>query len=228
VRFPRRADHEHEHPDRRLSPVSQRWLVAERTRWEALAEGQSPKLMIISCSDSRVDPATVFDTSPGETFVVRNVAALVPPFETGGGYHGVSAALEFAVTQLEVTDVVVLGHGACGGCKASLTQTFAGAEPGGGGFIDAWISLLSDVRDRVRAEHGEGPDAQTTMEHQAVRVSLDNLRTFPFVTSREQAGKLRLHGAWFSIASGELHTLDETTGAYTPPDPLWRRPAAML
>ena len=97
-----------------------------RERWNELSEGQSPKVMVIACSDSRVDPAQIFDTSPGEIFVVRNVANLVPPFETTPGRHGVSAALEFAVTQLNVEDVVIMGHGACGGVKASLTQPFAG------------------------------------------------------------------------------------------------------
>ncbi|HEX8446942.1 MAG TPA: carbonic anhydrase [Sphingomonas sp.] len=188
----------------------------ERERWTELADGQSPKQMIIACSDSRVDPATIFDTSPGETFVVRNVAALVPPFEIGGGYHGVSAALEFAVTQLEVTDIMVMGHGACGGCKASLTRAFAGAAPGGGGFIDAWIAMLSDARDAVIAEQGEGPDAETALEHRAVGVSLANLRTFPFVREREADGRLRLHGGWFGIAKGELLVRDEATGLFHP------------
>src|SRR3954466_13818668 len=107
----------------------------QRSRWAELREGQKPSVMVIACSDSRVDPAQVFDTSPGEIFVVRNVANLVPPFELDGSRHGVSAALEFAVTQLNVTDIVVMGHGSCGGVKASLTHAFDGAEPGEGGFI---------------------------------------------------------------------------------------------
>src|SRR3712207_319015 len=104
----------------------------QRDRWAQLAEGQSPKVMIIACSDSRVDPTQIFDANPGEMFVVRNVAALVPPFETGGGYHGVSAALEFAVTQLCVEEIVVMGHGFCGGCAAALTGQFANADHGEG------------------------------------------------------------------------------------------------
>src|SRR6187551_2013077 len=106
-----------------------------RDRWEELAEGQSPRAVVIACSDSRADPATIFDTSPGEMFVVRNVANLVPPFETGGGRHGVSAALEFAVTQLEVPEIVVMGHGQCGGVDAALSRRFENAPPGAGGFI---------------------------------------------------------------------------------------------
>jgi carbonic anhydrase len=190
--------------------------VRERERWANLVGGQSPRTMIVACSDSRVDPATIFDSLPGETFVVRNVAALVPPYEPGGGYHGVSAALEFAVTQLEVTDIMVMGHAACGGCKASLMRSFEGTAPGGGAFIDAWIALLADVRDRVVAEHGDGPDALVALEHQGVRVSLDNLRSFPFVTEREAQGRLRLHGGWFGIAAGELHILDEASGVFSP------------
>lgn len=189
----------------------------ERARWSELAEGQSPKVMIIACSDSRVDPTQIFDVSPGEIFVVRNVAALVPPFETGGGRHGVSAALEFAVTQLEVEEIVVMGHGMCGGCQAALTANFADAAPGEGGFIAHWIDLLDEARETVIAEHGaEGDTAVHAMEHEAVKVSLANLRTFPFVTDREAAGRLKLHGAWFAISSGMLHTLDEQSGVFSP------------
>src|SRR3954466_8405313 len=101
----------------------------QRSRWAELREGQNPSVLVIACSDSRVDPTQIFDVSPGEIFVVRNVANLVPPFETSVGHHGVSAALEFAVTQLEVSEIVVLGHGACGGVRASLEHAFAGAPP---------------------------------------------------------------------------------------------------
>src|SRR3546814_12680568 len=105
--------------------------------------------------DSRADPATIFDTAPGEIFTIRNVANLVPPLELGGGRHGVSAALEFAVTILEVEEIVVMGHGRCGGCHASLTQSFKGATTGEGGFIASWIELLDEARERVVAEHGD-------------------------------------------------------------------------
>jgi carbonic anhydrase len=176
----------------------------ERERWAELAEGQSPKVLVIACSDSRVDPAMVFDTSPGEIFVVRNVANLVPPYETGGGRHGVSAALEFAVTQLKVEEIVVMGHGSCGGVHASLTRGFADAKPGEGGFIAHWIDLLDDARDRVAAEHGTGPDGAHALELETVRVSIANLRTFPFVQRAEEAGELTLRGAWFSIKEGVL------------------------
>jgi carbonic anhydrase len=191
---------------------------SQRERWSQLAEGQAPRVMIIACSDSRVDPTQIFDANPGEMFVVRNVANLVPPFETGGGYHGVSAALEFAVTQLEVEEIIVMGHGFCGGCAAALTGQFTGASHGEGGFIAHWIDMLDEARDRVRAAHQEplGRDAFRQMELEGVRVSLKNLRTFPWVREREAAGLLKLHGAFFAISDGALHVLDEASGEFAP------------
>jgi carbonic anhydrase len=184
------------------------WLE-ERARWAELAEGQAPRVMIIACSDSRVDPATIFGTRPGEVFVVRNVAALVPPYETGGVYHGVSAALEFAVTKLKVEEIVVLGHGACGGVNAALTQSLANTQPGEGGFVANWISLLDDAREAVVAKCGTGAEGQKALEQEGVKVSLANLMTFPFVAERVAAGTLHLHGAVFAIADGKLRVLGE-------------------
>src|ERR1700753_3693719 len=135
-----------------------------RDRWEELSEGQNPRVMVIACSDSRVDPAQIFDTVPGEIFTVRNIANLVPPFETGGGRHGVSAAVEFAVTQLEVPEIVVMGHGSCGGVKASLTGVFDGAAPGEGGFVAHWVDMLHDARAKVVSECGTGPEAAPALE----------------------------------------------------------------
>lgn len=180
-----------------------------RERWEELREGQSPRVMVIACSDSRVDPAQIFDTVPGEIFVVRNIANLVPPFELGGGRHGVSAALEFAVTQLEVPEIVVLGHGACGGVHAALSRRFEGKPPGAGGFIAHWVDMLDAARDRIVAEHGEGPEATRALELETVRVSIANLRTFPCILERETAGKLKIQGAYFAIAEGVLHVMDD-------------------
>ena len=188
----------------------------ERSRWTELAEGQAPKVMVIACSDSRVDPATIFDTSPGEMFVVRNVANLVPPFERDGGRHGVSAAVEFAVTQLQVPEIVVLGHGQCGGVDAALSRRFENAAPGEGGFIAHWIDLLDDARDRIVAEHPDQQQATHALELETVRVSLANLRSFPAVGEREAARKLTLHGAYFAIEDGRLHLLDEATGLFAP------------
>ena len=194
----------------------QGWLE-ERERWSELSSGQQPQVMVIACSDSRVDPAQIFDVNPGEIFVVRNVAALVPPFETNPGNHGVSAALEFAVQVLKVREVVVVGHGMCGGCKAALTRELHGEQPGRGGFIANWIAMLDDVRDPIANTLGtEGRDAERAMEQAAVKVSLANLRTFPCVQEKEKRGQLKLRGAFFAIADGQLHVLDEDTGAFSP------------
>lgn len=193
----------------------------ERARWSELAEGQSPEVMVIACSDSRVDPATIFDAKPGEMFVVRNVAALVPPYQPDSNYHGVSAALEFAVTQLRVREILVMGHGFCGGCAAALTGQFDAArgEAHEGHFIAHWIDLLDDARDRVLSHHGEEAlerPAFQEMEMEGVKVSLRNLRTFPWVREREEDGWLRLRGAYFAISDGVLHLLDEASGAFSP------------
>ena len=186
----------------------------QRQRWVELNEGQSPQVMVISCSDSRVDPAQILDVAPGEIFVVRNVAAMVPPFETTPGQHGVSAAVEFAVQFLKVREILVMGHGACGGCKAALTRSMHGEKPGDGGFVGNWVSMLDETRDRVVAEHGE--DAELEMELAAVRQSLQNLRSFPFIAEKESAGELTLHGAHFAIADGILRQLHGDTGQFTP------------
>ena len=192
------------------------WL-AQRERWAELAEGQNPKVMVIACSDSRVDPTQIFDARPGEMFVVRNVANLVPPYEPDSAYHGVSAALEFAVTQLEVEELVVMGHGFCGGCAAALTGQFDEAGQGDGHFIAHWIGMLSEARERIRDRHPElDREAFLEMELQGVRISLRNLRTFPWVREREAAGRLKLHGAYFAIADGLLHVLDERSGGFAP------------
>ena len=189
----------------------------ERARWSELAEGQSPKIMVIACSDSRVEPAQIFDVRPGEIFVVRNVAALSPPYETSRGYHGVSAALEFAVTQLGVAELLVMGHGLCGGCAAALTGQFADTDPGEGHFIADWVRMLDGARDKVRGRHAELDDAAfLAMEQEAVKVSLANLRTFPWIADRERDGSLALHGAHFSIAEGALYILDEAEVAFRP------------
>lgn len=190
---------------------------SERERWADLAEGQSPKVMVLACSDSRVEPAVIFDAKPGEMFVVRNVAALAPPFETTPGRHGVSAALEFAVTQLEVEEIVVMGHGSCGGCAAALTGQFDQAEHGKGHFIASWVELLDGAKAEVRAQHPNiDAEAFGEMERQAVNVSLANLRTFPWIAEREADGRLSLHGCHFSIADGRLYMLDEAEVSFRP------------
>jgi carbonic anhydrase len=205
----------------RLLAGYQRFRTAAWTpnheRWQALRDGQKPDIMVIACSDSRVDPAQIFDVDPGEIFVVRNVAALVPPFETTPGHHGVSAALEFAVQVLEVREIVVMGHGMCGGCKAALTRELHGTQPGEGGFIADWIGLLDEVRAPIAATYGtEGREAERAMEQAGVRVSLGNLRTFPCIRRKERDGALSLRGAFFAISDGMLHVLDETSDQFAP------------
>lgn len=181
--------------------------------YRAAAEGQSPSTMIIACADSRVDPATIFAAVPGELFVVRNVAALVPPHETVGSYHGTSAALEFAVTVLQVSNVVVMGHGMCGGIAASLQ---AAEDRPVGRFIGPWMEQIATVRDELleRIEPAHAELRQQALERMAIQHSLDNLTTFPFVSERVERGSLVLHGAWFSIAEGELYWLDHDTGVF--------------
>ncbi len=188
---------------------------SEAKRYEQMALGQSPSTMVIACADSRVDPATIFSAAPGELFVVRNVAALVPPYETSAGYHGTSAAVEFAVTGLKVEHVVVLGHGMCGGISASLK---AAENRPIGDFIEPWVDLLSEIRDQVVEDESLAtPDSrQRALEHRAIAHSLTNLQTFPFVNEAVKSGQLTVHGAWFSIAEGQLHWLDPETEAFSP------------
>lgn len=178
-------------------------FAIERRRYQDLAREQRPSTMIIGCADSRVDPATIFSAAPGELFIVRNVAALAPPFEAGGGYHGTSAAVEFAVEGLQVERIVVLGHGLCGGIAAALAS--ADQEPVGQ-FVKPWVELISEDRDAViqRLADASPAERQKALERQAIRRSLDNLRSFGFVADAVRAGRLTLHGAWFSIADAEL------------------------
>ena len=187
-----------------------------REQWQQLAEGQSPRAVIIACSDSRADPATIFDTDPGEIFVVRNVANLVPPFEANGGRHGVSAAIEFAVTQLNVPEIVVMGHEKCGGISAALTGMFHDAPEGEGGFVHRWMSQIDESAEAIAQEHGTGEEGQRVLEETSIRQSMANLRTFPFVAEREKNGTLVILGCHFSIRDGELWLLDEAEDSFRP------------
>jgi carbonic anhydrase len=190
--------------------------TATREQWQQLAEGQSPRAIIIACSDSRADPATIFDADPGEIFVVRNVANLVPPFEANGGRHGVSAAIEFAVTQLNVPEIVVMGHERCGGISAALTGQFHGSPAGEGGFIHRWMSQIDACAHAIAKAHGTGDEGQRLLEEASIRQSMANLRTFPFVAEREESGTLVILGCHFSIRDGELWLLDEAEDVFRP------------
>lgn len=177
--------------------------------YHELEEGQHPTIMIIACADSRAEPAEIFSAAPGQLFVLRNVANLVPPYETSAGLHGVSAAVEFAIRALGVKHIVIMGHGGCGGIAASLSA--AHNEPIGE-FVAPWVELLDEPRDEVLAR--QSTDPQTALELAGIGRSLDNLLTFPFVASAVEAGDLELHGSWFAIGLGELHWRDPETGAF--------------
>ena len=193
-------------------------LRHERERYERLASaGQKPEIMVVSCCDSRAAPETIFDASPGEMFVVRNVANLVPPYSPDGEYHGTSAALEFAVQVLKVKHIVVMGHGRCGGVHAFREQIEGNAaEPlSPGDFIGKWISLLEPASRDIRCEDADSAAArQKALEEAAVRQSVANLLTFPCVRILAERGKLRLHGAWFDISSGGLCLMDPQDGNF--------------
>ena len=178
-------------------------------------EGQSPRIMVIACCDSRVDPAIITDCDPGDLFVVRNVANLVPPCETGGNYHGTSAALEFAVRTLEVRHVVVLGHSRCGGISSLLRGRQAGDN---GQFIQPWMKIAAEAETAVR-QAGLDPASQEAArlaEQSAVRVSLRNLDTFSWVRERAAQGRLQLHGWYFDLDHGELLRYSADDGRYLP------------
>jgi carbonic anhydrase len=192
-----------------------RHFAPNADQYEELATyGQNPETMIISCSDSRVDPETIFSAMPGELFIVRNIANLVPPYETGGKYHGVSSAIEFAVLNLRIKHLIVLGHSGCGGIKAALDQNAAIQTEAQ--FISRWMSLLDNARLSVLAAHQNSSQAerQTALEKEGIKQAITNLRTFPFVRDDEDKGKLALHGAHFDIKTGTLSVLNPGRGEF--------------
>ena len=192
----------------------------ERRRYEALAEtGQKPRIMLIGCCDSRCAPEDIFDASPGEIFVLRNVAALVPPYKPNDDYHSTSAALEFGVMGLRVEHIVVLGHESCGGVKAFADNE---ADPyirplSPGDFIGQWIKLIAPAAQRLGQPAGK-PDAGyiERLAFQSIRQSIANLRSFPCVKTLEEKGRLSIHGAYFGVADGRLLALDEARGTFDP------------
>ncbi|MTD94914.1 carbonic anhydrase [Hyphomicrobium sp. xq] len=194
-----------------------RHFLPKAEEYEELAtHGQSPDSMVISCSDSRVDPETIFSAMPGEMFVVRNVANLVPPYETGGKFHGVSSAIEFAVLNLRIKNLIIMGHSGCGGVKAALDQSAAIQTEAQ--FISRWMSMLDDARLKVLAAHQTSPHHEklAALEQEGIKNSIKNLRTFPFVADAENRGKLSLHGAYFDISTGTLSVLNHSRGEFFP------------
>lgn len=188
-------------------------LRREQDRYRALAEaGQSPEIMVIGCCDSRVSPEVIFDAGPGELFVVRNVANIIPPYSPDGQAHGVSAALEFGVAALKVKHIVVLGHARCGGVKAFAED----AEPlSPGDFIGKWMQLMTPAAEKVGPRGALSTvDYLTRLEQANIGNSLDNLMTFPRLAKMIDKGMIETHGAYFGVASGELYVLDKTRGAF--------------
>jgi carbonic anhydrase len=179
----------------------------EATRYRNLGEGaQKPKMMIIACCDSRAAPETIFDAGPGEIFVARNVANLVPSYAPDGKHHSTSAAIEFAVLSLGVRDIIVMGHGRCGGIRAVVEDS---APLSKGDFIGKWMSDVEGIVHEVRETHEDHSTLCTAVERASIEHSLANLRTFPWLRMRENKGEIGLHGAWFDIGLGELHIYDD-------------------
>jgi carbonic anhydrase len=189
-------------------------FVAESQRYQNLAaSGQSPKTMVIACCDSRAAPETIFNTVPGEIFVVRNVANLMPPYKPDDDYHSTSAALEFAVQSLKVDSIVVMGHGRCGGIHAALDPAAEPLSPGD--FIGKWMELLAPAAESISGNHWmTDAERHTALERISIRHSIDNLRTFPCVSILEGKGRLQLYGAWFDISTGELWAMNRETGDF--------------
>jgi len=192
----------------------QDYLNAENTPFEPLKQGQQPKTMMIGCSDSRVDPAILTKCAPGDIFMVRNVANLVPPCERGAGLHGVSAALEYAVCHLKIEHLIIMGHSKCGGIQALMASDHCESESVG--FIDRWMSIAAPAKMKVLAElHDKEPKLQhRAVEQAAVLLSLENLQTFPWIRERVGSGHLALHGWYFDIEEGELLEYEPTKGGF--------------
>jgi carbonic anhydrase len=193
-------------------------FAIERIRYRALAEGgQRPHTLLIACCDSRCAPETIFDSGPGELFVIRNVANMVPPYEPDGLFHATSAAIEYAIQALKIEDVVIVGHGRCGGIKAALDPLLEPLSPGD--FIGKWMSLIKPAAEQIQNSALLTPtERQTALERVSIRNSIANLRSFPYVRTLEEQGKIRIHGAWFDIMSGELWVMDTATGDFVRPD----------
>ena len=184
-------------------------LPDEQSRYRDLAEhGQAPETMIVGCCDSRVAPEVIFDARPGELFVVRNVANLVPPYAPDGAYHGVSAAVEYAVEILRVKNIVILGHARCGGIQAYADNVVVGE------FIERWISLIGPAASTIQPRDQEPGDYLMRLELASLQRSLENLMTFPGVRAAATGGRLKLHGAYFDVATGTLTTLDQASGRF--------------
>lgn len=190
------------------------YFAKNRALFDNLSQGQTPKVLLIGCSDSRVDPAIIFDAQPGEMFVLRNVANLIPPFAPDSSHHGTSAAVEFAVRGLKVEHIVVLGHARCGGVRALIE----GNSNDNTDFIHGWMQIARSARDRALAltlSAGQPIEAARRMcEQETVAISLGNLMTFPWVREQVETGKLMLHGWFYDMEDGKLFRLDPVTNTF--------------
>ena len=186
-----------------------------RELYDSLKKSQHPRALIVSCCDSRVDPAILTNSEPGDLFVVRNVANLIPPCEVGGGHHGISAALEFGVCSLDVEHVIVLGHSHCGGIRALMDDSYGSGE---GGYISQWMDIAAPARDKIRKElpHKSVDLQARACEQAAILLSLENLLSFPWIAKRVDSGKLSLHGWYFDLDQGELLGYDADSKALIP------------
>jgi carbonic anhydrase len=195
-------------------------LPLERSRFEKLAQsGQQPEVMVIGCCDSRVSPEVIFDAHPGELFVLRNVANLVPPYSPTGFTHGVSAAIEFAVMGLKVKYIIVMGHSLCGGIRAFVEHQ---KQPAARDFIDKWMSLIAPAAQALE-NNGDRSAFLTRLEQASVIATLDNLKTFPWVRERVETKQLQLIGAYFDVATGALSAYRPGDGSFEPVSDAWTR-----
>ncbi len=190
-----------------------KYFGEQRDLFAELQAGQSPKTLIIGCSDSRVDPALLTDCDPGDLFVVRNIGNLVPPYEVDGSFHGVSSAIEYAVVHLDVSKIIVLGHSGCGGIKALMEDSTPKTEAN---FIGRWVQIAEAARDQVKRElaHKSHDRQIRACEMAAIIVSMDNLMSFPFIHERVQSGSLSLIGWYFDILQGAMYDFDQDKNVF--------------
>lgn len=193
----------------------EKYFGEDRELFDQLRQGQKPKVLIVACADSRVDPALLMGAEPGDIFVIRNVANLVPPYQPDGSFASVPAALEFAVCSLKVEHIIVLGHSQCGGIQALMRNIGEQTE-----FIGKWIGIAQQARSRVQAELPNKPPQlqERACEQASILVSLENLTTYPWISERIEGGALHLHGWYFDITAGELFHYDPTTNAFSTHD----------
>ncbi len=193
-------------------------LREEQGRFRLLAEeGQRPPVLLIGCCDSRVSPEVIFDAGPGEIFVVRNIAALVPPFALGAERHETAAAIEYAVMALKVAHVVVMGHAQCGGIRAFAQGQDEAYQPlTAENFVGQWKTLIQPAAERIGPPTGDFEHYCESLSYASIIQGIANLRSYPWVKAREDAGKLSLHGAYFGVANGNMTALDEASGRFVP------------